>query len=369
MISDKPAGNRPISLLIVDDSLVFRRFLADVFSDKKEFEIVGEAQNGIEALDLVLKVKPDVILLDLEMPLMDGQTTLQHLMIRKPTPTIMFSSLTSEGTARCFDTLKNGAIDFVCKDFIFVKQDLQFKKSILIEKIKNCAEVQPRAREPIMTRAVGISKKTGKESRVVFCEDCGNREVITISSPMEQPTVRCSSCGDQIDLVLASQSKYRRNSSLSVFGGGDGSFFNLLEIIPKIDEDTSAAFIIVIQQNLQHVKEFTEYLDAISPINVIKAREGLQVESGSCYVIAGSEHMAIKPYSAQVTFQKFAKGSSRDSVFDIALASASTIFKKRSAGIVLSGNEICGDRGMEVLLKTGGAEPYSIPRNVLLKRQ
>jgi two-component system chemotaxis response regulator CheB len=250
MNQSNSTAKSPISLLIVDDSLVFRRFLTDVFSDGEEFEIVGEAQNGIEALDLILKVKPDVILLDLEMPLMDGQTTLQHLMIHKPTPTIMFSSLTSEGTARCFDSLKNGAIDFVCKDFIFVKQDLQYKKSILIEKVKNCAQVQPRAREPILTRSAGTGKRGGKQSRVVFCEDCGNREVVTISLLRPQQMVTCSNCGDQIDIQLASQSKYRRTSALAVFGGGDGSFFNLLEIIPKIDADTSAAFIVVIEQSI-----------------------------------------------------------------------------------------------------------------------
>jgi len=82
-----------ISVLIVDDSLVFRRFLCDTFEDDADIIVAGEAENGIEALDLVLKTNPDVIMLDLEMPLMDGMTTLQHLMIHRPTPTIMFSSI------------------------------------------------------------------------------------------------------------------------------------------------------------------------------------------------------------------------------------------------------------------------------------
>jgi two-component system, chemotaxis family, protein-glutamate methylesterase/glutaminase len=100
-----------ISILIVDDSLDFRKFLKDIFENCQDIVIVGEAQNGIEALDMVLKTSPSVILLDLEMPLMDGMTALQHLMIHRPTPTIMFSSLTEKGTARSFDTLKNGAVE------------------------------------------------------------------------------------------------------------------------------------------------------------------------------------------------------------------------------------------------------------------
>lgn len=354
MISNKRLRNGPIALLIVDDSLVFRRFLCDVFSDKKEFIIVGEAQDGIEALELVLKVDPDVILLDLEMPVMDGQTTLQHLMIHRPTPTIVFSSLTSKGTPRCFDTLKNGAIDFLCKDFIFQQQDLEHKRTVLVNKVKNAAGVHIRAREPIMARSSQGIKGGKTESRVIFCEDCGNREVVSLLPSHAEQHVTCSECGDQIDLVVSTASQYRRNSSLTIFGGGEGALFNLLEIIPKLNADTGGAFLVVLQEEVQDVKEFSEYLDAISPINVLKAREGLHVESGNCYLIAGSEQMAIKPYSAQVTLQKFAKGSSKDSVYDILLASASTIFKKQSAGIVLSGSEDYGDRGMAILLKNGG---------------
>jgi len=140
-----------VSILIVDDSLVFRKFLGDIFDDSEEITVAGEAQNGIEALDMILKTKPDVILLDMEMPLMDGMTALQHLMIHKPTPTIMFSSLTEKGTARCFDTMKNGAVDFVCKNFIFQKNSLQTYQKLLIDKVKKASQIKLKAKEPVFT--------------------------------------------------------------------------------------------------------------------------------------------------------------------------------------------------------------------------
>ena len=115
---------KQITLLLVDDSLVFRRVLRDIFDRTNSVKIIGEATNGIEALDMVLKLNPDVIIMDMEMPLMDGMTSLQHLMIHKPTPTIMFSSLTKEGTARSFDAIKNGAVDFVCKDSFFQGKEI-----------------------------------------------------------------------------------------------------------------------------------------------------------------------------------------------------------------------------------------------------
>lgn len=354
MISRKRKDDSIVSLLIVDDSLVFRKFLGDLFARHSNFRIVGEAKNGIEALELILQLEPDVILLDLEMPLMDGQTTLQHLMIHRPTPAIVFSSLTSEGTARCFDTLKNGALDFICKDFIFQKNNPHIGEEFLIDKVLKAAQVIPRSRDPIFSAGSASTKTEESVTQVVFCEDCGNKEVVSIVGSTPQKNITCSQCGDIIDLVMVSQSHHRRNSAITIIGGGEGSFFNLLEIVPKLDPDIGGGVIIVIQQDVHHVKKFAEYLDAISPITVVKAQEGVHIEDGNCYILAGSEKMAIKPYSAQVSLQKLAKGSCKDSVFDILLASASTIFKKKSAGIVLSGNDHEGERGMAILLKNGG---------------
>ena len=344
-----------ISILIVDDSLVFRKFLADIFDDCEECIIVGEAQNGIEALDMILKTKPNVILLDMEMPLMDGMTALQHLMIHKPTPTIMFSSLTERGTARCFDTLKNGAVDFVCKDFIFQKSSLLTYKKLLIEKVQKAALVRLKAKEPVFTTPIITnSEPEVEQQRVVFCEECGSREVVAVIGFQPVRDVTCSQCGDTIDLSLSAHSQFRRNTCISVLGGGEGSFFNLLQIVPQLSDDLGGAIIAVVHQDVEHVNGFAEYLDAISPIKVIRAREGVSIEAGNCYVASGADYMSIKPYSAQLTLQKVPKGSLKGGPLDILLASVSTAFKKRAAGIILSGDDSDGEKGMAILMKNGG---------------
>jgi two-component system chemotaxis response regulator CheB len=345
-----------VSILVVDDSLVFRKFLGDIFDDCEEIIVVGEAQNGIEALDMVLKTKPDVILLDMEMPLMDGMTALQHLMIHRPTPTIMFSSLTERGTARCFDTMKNGAVDFVCKDFIFQKSSLLTYKKLLIDKVKKAARVQLKAKEPAFARPSAVSSAPEVEQRVVFCEECGNRKVVSVIRSQPIHNITCSQCGDAIELSLSTHAQYRRNTCISVFGGGEGSFFNLLQIVPQLGDDMGGALIAVVHQDIEHVNRFAEYLDAISAINVIRAREGVSIEGGNCYVASGSDYMSIKPYSAQLTLQKVPKGSLRGGSLDILLASVSTVFKKRAAGIILSGEESDGARGMSLLMKNGGTQ-------------
>ncbi|NOR25241.1 MAG: response regulator [Desulforhopalus sp.] len=345
-----------VSLLIVDDSLVFRKFLGDIFDECEGVVVVGEAQNGIEALDMVLKTKPDVILLDLEMPLMDGMTALQHLMIHRPTPTIMFSSLTEKGTARCFDTMKNGAVDFVCKDFIFQKSSLLTYKKLLIEKVQNAALVKIKAKEPVYAMPTAVNNEPEVEQRVVFCEECGNREIVAVIGSQPIQNTICSQCGDTIDFSLFAQSKYRQNTFITVLGGGEGSFTNLLQIVPQLGADIGGALIAVVHQDLEYVNGFAEYLDAISAIKVIRAREGVNVEGGNCYIASGSDYMSIKPYSAQLTLQKVPKGSLKGGPLDILLTSASTAFKKRAAGIILSGDESDGERGMSILIKNGGIQ-------------
>jgi len=344
------------SVLIVDDSLVFRKFLGDIFDDCEDITVVGEAQNGIEALDMVLKTEPDVILLDMEMPLMDGMTTLQHLMIHRPTPTIMFSSLTERGTARCFDTMKNGAIDFISKDFIFQKSSLLTYKKLLVDKVRNAAFVKIREKEPTFTIPSKVKNGPKIEQRVVFCEECGSREIVTIKE--HQPTLIsvCSQCGDTIDLNLISHSQYRRNTFISVLGGGEGSFSNLLQIVPQLREDLGGSLIAVIHQENAHVDGFAEYLNAISAMKVIRAREGISIEGGNCYIVSASDHMSIKPFSAQLTLEKVPKGSTVGGPLDVLLASVSTVYKKKAAGIILSGNELDGDKGMSILIQNGGMQ-------------
>ena len=352
---DTSEGARKVNVLIVDDSLVFRRFIGDIFSEFKNIRIVGEAQNGIEALDLILKTSPDVILLDMEMPLMDGMTALQHLMIHRPIPTIMFSSLSIEGTARCFDALKNGAVDFVSKDFIFQKNHLPAHKKELLEKVYKAAALKIIARDPISSAPPQKTPSVPEVvQRVVFCEECGSRTMVTIDPSKVAQTTTCSQCGDIIEVGVASNEQYRRNSFISVLGGGSGAFSNLLNIIPQMQPDMGGAILVIIHEKVEFVDNFTEYLNAISAMNVVRVREGLNIEGGNCYIFSGEDYMSIKPYSAQLTLQRVEKGSVIGGPIDIVMASVGTIFKQKASAIILSGDVTDGDKGMAVMLKYGG---------------
>jgi len=220
-MSDLP--EKPVKILIVDDSWVLRRVLRGTLSQRDDVVILGEATNGIEALEMILKLEPDVILLDMEMPVMDGMTTLQHLMIHTPTPTIMLSSLSKKGTVRCFDALKYGAVDFVSKNSFFHGMDGAAHSKLVLSKVLAAAQTSVHSIDPM--QQIDASKAPIRKSeKVVFCEDCGTRQTIKDWPPRED-TVKCSKCGDEISLLV--NKRYRRMNFVTVIGLGESGYANL----------------------------------------------------------------------------------------------------------------------------------------------
>ena len=124
-----------VRVLVVDDSGFFRRRVAEILKPVPEIEVVGAASNGREAIDLVAKLKPDVVTMDYEMPVMDGITAVRHIMAENPTPVLMFSSLTHEGARVTLDALEAGAIDFLPKNFEDISRDSSQLQSVLKKRI------------------------------------------------------------------------------------------------------------------------------------------------------------------------------------------------------------------------------------------
>src|SRR5476649_2252196 len=124
-----------VKVLVVDDSGFFRRRVSEILSSDSNIQVVGTATNGKEAIDQALALKPDVITMDYEMPMMDGITAVRHIMQRCPTPVLMFSSLTHEGARVTLDALDAGAVDFLPKNFEDNSPTTEKVKQMLCEKV------------------------------------------------------------------------------------------------------------------------------------------------------------------------------------------------------------------------------------------
>ena len=128
-----------VKVLVVDDSGFFRRRVSEILSADPDIQVVGTATNGREAIDQALALKPDVITMDYEMPMMDGITAVRQIMQRCPTPVLMFSSLTHEGARVTLDALDAGAVDYLPKNFEDISRNPDKVKAMLCEKVHTIA--------------------------------------------------------------------------------------------------------------------------------------------------------------------------------------------------------------------------------------
>ncbi len=342
----------PVRILIVDDSWVLRRVLRGTLSQKDDVEIVGEATNGIEALGMVLNLEPDVILLDMEMPVMDGMTTLQHLMIHTPTPTILLSSLSKKGTARCFDALKYGAVDFVSKNTFFKGMDGAAHSKLVLGKVFAAAAMSVHSIDPMQQK--NGSGALGKiREKVIFCEDCGNRQVVKIWPPTDT-FLKCGKCGDEISLLT--NKRYRRMNFVTVIGAGESGYANLLKIIPELNPEMGGAVCIMILDRPENVESFVQYLDAICDFEVILGQDGATLEGGCCYIFSGRDAVTLSPYSGNFCFQVQPFQESNEPLpIDGLMASVASFLKTRASGILLSGADSDGHSGMDAIMHEKGS--------------
>lgn len=342
---------KSIRLLLVDDSELFRRFITELLADNSALSIIGEASNGSEAIDIVRKLHPDVILLDMEMPVMDGMETLHKIREQNSTPVIMVSSLSREGSARCFDTLKNGAVDFVGKDSLHPKKGLDLLKKELLYRILCAARVQSRNTFKPLKTDTRSHENGEQQQRVIFCEECGTRNV-TEPQPngkVEEP--RCNQCGDLLEAIVIT--KYRRVSSVGVIGAGRGGAGNLLNIIPRLPETCSTTLIVVVQESADFVESLTRYLNAVSAVKVIRLEEGMNIEGGNCYIASSRDNFSMVSHSANYTIRTSNPVSGRGAL-DLMFESISSILKNRMFALVLSGHQLDGDKGMQEVRRNQG---------------
>ena len=315
--------NDPYKLLIVDDSKLIRRAISNIFTDQENIQVVGEASNGREALEILPELNPDVVTLDINMPVMDGLTTLKHIMIKNPKPTVMLSSLTQEGASMTFDALKYGAIDFIPKPSRNNKDSLEKQGLDIIKKVNQAAEVEIESVQYI--RSVPKDKSYDRPSGIA----CKN---------------------------------------LFAMGASGGGYGALLKIIPQLLPDLPAAFLVVIYAALQHVDAFAAYLDDHSFIKVKRAKDKEPIEGGVCYLCSGEEYMTVhssgNKYNLKVNPSPF---SERRGSINMLMLSIAEVMTNRAVGVILSGSGDDGAEGLGEVVRMGGRAIVQDPNCCLFR--
>jgi two-component system, chemotaxis family, protein-glutamate methylesterase/glutaminase len=297
----------PVRILIVDDSAIVRQVLSSELAKDPDIEVVGAAPDPFVARDMIVKLRPDVVTLDIEMPRMDGLTFLRKLMKHFPIPVLIVSSLTPAGSDLAMEALRSGAVDVVCKPG--AAYSVGHMSGDLREKIKAAASVDMRKKAAALLSA--------------------------------QPQKLLPALAKTTNKVLA-------------IGASTGGTVALEEILTVLPANTPGTII------TQHMPEmftgpFASRLDGISRMQIREAKDGDSVVAGVALIAPGGKHLLLRRsgarYYAQVADGPFVNHQ-KPSV-DVMFRSAAQTAGANSIGVILTGMGRDGANGLLEMRKAG----------------
>lgn len=302
-----------ISVLVVDDSAIVRKILSDTLSRDPQIDVIGTAPDPYVARDKIVKLKPDVITLDIEMPRMDGLAFLHKLMRYFPLPVIIVSSLTPEGGQMAMEALEAGAVDVVCKpgaSYTVSEMSVQ-----LIDKIKAAARVN------VVRRAT--------------------------EAPKGRPPVKAALSKTTNKVVAIGAST-----------GGTEALRVLLSMLPS-----NAPGAVVVQHMPEHfTKSFANRLDGLCEVHVKEAEDGDSVVPGTVLIARGNRHLLLRRsgavYCAQIKDGPMVCRQ-RPSA-DVLFKSVAKYAGANAIGVILTGMGNDGASGL-LMMKQNGA--YTIAQD------
>lgn len=302
---------KKIRILIVDDSPYARYVIKRNIQDDPDIEVIGEAGDGIEALKQVLRLKPDVITLDVEMPRLDGIAALERIMTVCPTPVVMLSTLTAEGAETTMKALSLGAVDFFPKSSPSAPTGTSITINELIAKLKAAAQV--------------------KVSRI-NSTPIVHREKVKMSAP--------SSDSSSADFAV-------------VIGCSTGGPRALYQVIPTLEADIPAAILVIQHMPVGFTQALANRLNEMSRVYVKEAEQGDHLRHGEVLVAPGGHHMLVTRNRTIELKDGPPVCGVRPSV-DVTMRSVPPIFGANCIGVVLTGMGCDGTDGAGVIKNTGG---------------
>ena len=292
-----------IKVLVIDDASFMRKAVTDILLSDPGIEVLDSAKNGLEGLEKIKEIRPDVITLDIDMPVMDGLTAIRHIMIESPVPVVVLSSLVGDG-AVTFDALRLGVVDFIPKPSGAISEDIGNSKKDIINRVKLARSVNFENIRRV--RLSGLNNKGGLADRYGY-------------HPLEY--------------ILA------LGTSLS----GPNTIIRLLSQAPP----TLPAAVVVVQEiSPKIISSFVKEFDEHVPWKVEMAGDDLVIEQGTCYI--GSNEMSLSIKKNIKGDPVIKTGQKIEQPLNLLFSSAAETFNQNTIGVLLTG---IGDDGAEGFAK------------------
>ncbi|WP_409280841.1 protein-glutamate methylesterase/protein-glutamine glutaminase [Pseudomonas defluvii] len=330
-----------VKVLVVDDSGFFRRRVSEILSADPTIQVVGTATNGKEAIDQALSLKPDVITMDYEMPMMDGITAVRHIMQRCPTPVLMFSSLTHEGARVTLDALDAGAVDYLPKNFEDISRNPEKVKQLLCEKVHTISRSNRRFSSfatPAPAPAPSAQPSVSSMAPPGFSRPAPASAPARAAAP-------------------SSPAPKRKSYKLLAIGTSTGGPVALQRVLTQLPANFPAPIVLIQHMPAAFTKAFAERLDKLCKISVKEAEDGDVLRPGLALLAPGGKQMMV---DARGTV-KILPGDERlnyKPCVDITFGSAAKSYGDKVLAVVLTGMGADGREGAR-LLKQGGSQVWA----------
>jgi two-component system chemotaxis response regulator CheB len=301
------------SVLVVDDSAFMRKVVGDMIGSLEHFRVCGTARNGLDAIEKVHALDPDIVTLDIEMPELDGLQALGYIMSEMPRPVVMLSAAeTVNGMDATIRALELGAVDFIRKPSGAVSLDIGKVKDRLHDALRAAAQVN-------LTGA-GVLARIATRAR---------------------PRISAAKGGARICVAIAAST------------GGPRA---LSEIIPLLPRELPAAVVVAQHMPSGFTRSLAARLDSISNVPVCEAEHHTVLQAGKVYIAPGGQHMRVEVHAdmARIALDETPAVWGVRPAADPLFRSVAEVFGGASLGVVLTGMGRDGAEGLFTIRQAGG---------------
>lgn len=339
-----------INVLVVDDSGFFQKRIAEILKPVSDIKIVGFASNGREAIEKNQALNPDVITMDYEMPVMDGLTALRNIMNLKPTPVLMFSSLTYAGARITLDALDAGAVDFLPKNFGDLQHGGSNIRDLLTDKIKNVAKYYNRSARPEDYR---VSRPSVASAKAMVTKPIATKPTAT------KPAATSPAVAKAVPARPVSRPPSSRNDTrlhkieVVLIGTSTGGPVALQKVLTSLPANFPKPIMLIQHMPASFTGAFAERLDKLCRIKVKLAEDGDIIKPGVALLAPGGMQMMLDRNRVRI-FAGDERVNYRPCV-DITFASAAKHFAAKALGVILTGMGSDGRDGAKLMKESGSS--------------
>lgn len=314
-----------VDVLVVDDSAFYRHRIIEILEQSPNIKVIGTASNGKESVEKTLELNPDVITMDVEMPVMNGIEAVREIMDKHPTPILMFSNLTSEGAKVTLDALDAGAVDYLSKNF---------------SSSSNYDDAYVLLREKVVT----ASQSNRAVLRPAFRS---NRKPVRKAGTLPTTTKRTS--------AIASKESHRGDYKLVVIGASTGGPVAIQDVLTKLPANFPVPIVVLVHMPGTFTTAYASRLNDLCKLNVKEAADHDSLVAGQVLLAPGGKQLLIerKGDKGYVEIKGSLPGQTYKPSVDVGLGSSAASYGKHVLSVILTGMGADGKMGAQKLKQAG----------------